>query len=255
MLNTAVGVRNVVMTVLPLLLAFSPAGKNFLRNGDFERFKGNDPEGWETTNIATCLDAIQIHNLTSMQQVDQIYEGLAERGSRRPERIGALAGLLDYRDGTNYTGLNPERRVYVRHIGITGHQSSPVLMSAVRRDSQDIIDTVLVALNSNDRAFGSHQNNILPLAVARGLGVIAMKVFADGAMYGRERRFSSTAKDVYLSVGKPGAVSSSDLVRYPLSLPGVCCAIIGTGKIDRDKPDADQMLANLTAAVTDMPSP
>ncbi len=209
---------------------------------------GSIPEG-------AYLDAIQIHNLTSMPQVDQIYEGLAERGSRRPERIGALAGLLDFRDGTNYTGLNPERRVYVHHIGITGHQSSPVLMSAVRRDSQDIIDTVLVALNSNDRAFGSHQNNILPLAVARGLGVIAMKVFADGAMYGRERRFSSTVKDVYLAVGKPGAVSSSDLVRYPLSLPGVSCAIIGIGMIDRDKPGADQMLANLTAAVKDMPSP
>ena len=58
MLNTAVGVRNVVMTVLPLLLAFSPAGKNFLRNGDFERFKGNDPEGWETTNIAKVLTVV-----------------------------------------------------------------------------------------------------------------------------------------------------------------------------------------------------
>jgi len=33
-----------------------------------------------------------------------------------------------------------------------------------------------------------------------------MKVFADAAIYGRERRFSSAPKDVYLSVGKPGAV-------------------------------------------------
>ena len=209
--------------------------------------KGNIPDG-------AYLDAIQIHNLSSMQQVDQVYEGLAERGSRQPERIGTLAGLLDYRDGTNYTGLNPERRIYVRHIGITGHQSSPVLMRAIRRDTSDVIDTLLVALNANDRAFGSHQNNVLPLAVARGLGVIAMKVFADGAIYGRERRFSSTTKDVYLSVGKPGAVSYSDLVRYPLSLPGVSCAIIGTGKIDRDKPEGDQMMANLTSALKDMPS-
>ena len=80
--------------------------------------KGSIPDG-------AYLDAIQIHNLTTLEQVDQIYEGFAERTTRRPERIGALAGLLDYRDGTNYTGLNPEHRRYVRHIGITGHLSSP----------------------------------------------------------------------------------------------------------------------------------
>jgi hypothetical protein len=94
--------------------------------------KGFIPEG-------AYLDSIQIHNLTTMDQVNQVYEGFAGRGSKRAERIGALAGLLDYRDGTNYTGLNPERRHYVRHIGITGHQSSPVLMSAIRRDSENVI--------------------------------------------------------------------------------------------------------------------
>jgi aryl-alcohol dehydrogenase-like predicted oxidoreductase len=201
------------------------------------------------------LDAIQIHNLTTMEQVDQVYEGFAERTSRRPERIGALAGLLVYRDGTNYTGLNPEHHRWIRHIGITGHQSSPVLMSALRRDSENVIDTLLVALNPNDRACSSHQNNVLPLAVARGVGVIAMKLFADGAFYGKEARFSRTPDDVILGVGKTGAVSYSDLVRYPLSLPGVAVAIIGIGQINREKVESDQLAANLTAALKDMPSP
>jgi aryl-alcohol dehydrogenase-like predicted oxidoreductase len=209
--------------------------------------KGLIPEG-------AYLDAIQIHNLTTLDQVNQAYEGYGERGAKPPEKIGALAGLLDYRDGTNYTGLNPERRQYVRHIGITGHQSSPVLMSAIRRDRDNIIDTVLVALNANDRLCSSHQNNVLPLAVARGLGVIAMKIFADGSYYGKEPRFSRNADDVIRSVGKAGAVAYSDLVRYPLSLPGVSVAIIGTGQINRDKPEADQLMANLAAAVKDMPS-
>jgi aryl-alcohol dehydrogenase-like predicted oxidoreductase len=209
--------------------------------------KGFIPEG-------AYVDSIQIHNLTTMEQASQIYEGFAERGSKRPERIGALAGLLDYRDGTNYTGLNPERRHYVRHIGITGHQSSPVLTSVIRRDSENVIDTLLVALNTNDRLCSSHQNNVLPLAISRGLGVIAMKAFADGAYYGKQPRFSRTPDDIILSVGKPEAVAYSDLVRYPLSLPGVTCAVIGTGMINREKPEADQMVANLTAALKDMPS-
>lgn len=209
--------------------------------------KGLIPEG-------AYLDSIQIHNLTSNAQVDQIFEGVAERGSTMPDRVGVLAGLLDYRDGTNYTGLNPDHRIWVRHIGLTGHQSSPVLMRAIRRDTADIFDTLLVALNANDRLCSSHQNNVLPLAVARGLGVVAMKIFADGAFYGKEPRFSNRPEDVVMSVGQAGAVSSADLVRYPLSLPGVSCAIIGTGRIDRESPVNDQMVANLSAAVQDMPS-
>jgi aryl-alcohol dehydrogenase-like predicted oxidoreductase len=209
--------------------------------------KGFIPEG-------AYLDSIQIHNLTQFEQVDQAFEGYSERGKVKLERVGAVAALLDYRDGTNYTGLNSERRHYVRHIGITGHQSSPVLMRALRRDTDNQIDTVLLALNANDKACSSHQNNTLRLAVAKGAGVIAMKNFADGAFYGKEPRFSRTPEDVNLNVGKPDAVSYKDLVRYPLTLPGVSCEIIGTGMINREKPEADQLVANLSAAMSDAPS-
>jgi hypothetical protein len=82
-----------------------------------------------------------------------------------------------------------------------------------------------------------------------------MKVFADGAFYGKQPRFSRTPDDVILTVGgKPEMAAASDLVRYTLSLPGVSCAIIGTGYIDRKKPESDQMVANLTAAMKDIPS-
>jgi len=168
--------------------------------------------------------------------------------------VGALAGLLDYRDGTDYTGLNPQHLRWIRHIGITGHQSSPVLMGAIRRDRDQILDTVLVALNAHDRLCSSHQNNVLPLAVSRGLGVVAMKLFADGAFYGKEKRFSRAPQDVVHTIGKPELADYSDLVRYPLSLPGVSVAITGIGRINRDKPERDQLVANLTAAVKDMPS-
>jgi hypothetical protein len=210
--------------------------------------KGFIPEG-------AYLDCVQIHNLNLFEQVDQIYEGMAERGSRMPERIGALPALLDYRDGTNYTGLNPDKHRYIRHIGITGHWNSSVLMRAIRRDKDNILDTVLVALNANDKLCLPHQNNVLPLAVAKGMGVIAMKVFADGSMYGKPTRFSSDYPDLIFSVGKgEEEMSHRDLVRYPLSLPGVSCAIIGISQTNREKPQQDQLVANLAAAMTDAPS-
>ncbi len=210
--------------------------------------KGHIPEG-------AYVDSIQIHNLTNMAQVDQVYEGMEERtASRSRDKIGALAGLLDYRDGTNYTGLNPEHRHYVRHIGITGHQSSPVLMSALQRDKGNHIDTLLVALNANDRQYQPHQHNVLPLAVARGVGVIAMKVFADGVFYGKEPGFSRTPEHVILGIGKPEAVSPVPLIRYPLALPGVACAITGIGQINRESEENDQLVVNLAAALTDLAS-
>lgn len=210
--------------------------------------KGYIPEG-------AYLDAIQMHALGNMEEVDQLYLGMAERGSKMPDRIGALAGLLDYRDGTNFTGLNPEHKQYVRHIGVTGHYSSPVLMEMLRRDTGNNLDTLLVALNANDKLYTSHEYNVLQLASGRGMGVIAMKLFGDGTFYGKDPHFSKVPADVVHTVGKPSAARYQDLVRYSLSIPGVSCAVTGIGHIDRAKPENDQLVANLAAATQDPASP
>jgi aryl-alcohol dehydrogenase-like predicted oxidoreductase len=202
-----------------------------------------DGRGWIPDGA--YLDAMQMHNVSTDAQVDQLFEGMEDRaGLRKRDRIGALAGLLDFRDGTNYTGLNPEHRHWIRHIGITGHQSSAVLMRALRMDETNAIDTLLVALNANDRSYCSHQYNVIPVAVAKGMGVIAMKAFADGVFYGKAARFSNSPADVILSVGRPGAVDPADLVRYPLSVPGVGVLITGIGV-------PEQLPANFNAALED----
>ncbi len=210
--------------------------------------KGYIPEG-------AYLDAIQMHAISTMEDVDQLYLGMAERGSKMPDQIGAFAALLDYRDGTNFTGLNPEHKHYVRHVGATGHLSSPVLMDMLRRDTGNNLDTLLVALNSNDKLYTSHEYNVLQLAVGRGMGVIAMKLFGDGTFYGKDPHFSKVPADVIHTVGKPGAANYADLVRYSLSIPGVSCAVTGIGHIDRRKPENDQLVSNLAAATQDPASP
>ena len=90
---------------------------------------------------------------------------------------------------------------------------------------------------------------MLPLAVARGMGVIAMKVFADGAFVGKEAHWTRGPQEVVTTVGDAkGRLNTHDMVRYTLSLPGVSCAVIGTGHIDRKDPAKDQVVANLAAA-------
>ncbi len=211
-----------------------------------------DGRGWIPDNA--YLDLFQIHNLTTEQQVDQIYEGLEARGGKMPDRIGALAGLLDYRDGTNFTGLNPEYRRWIRHIGITGHLSSPVLMKAIQRDELNILDTLLVALNANDRHYLCHQYNVIPVALARGMGIIAMKVFCAGGIYTGMQRQPRETGELIRTVGVPGGVDSADLIRYPLSVPGVAVVIAGVSHIDREQPEKDQIVCNLAAAAMDVPS-
>jgi aryl-alcohol dehydrogenase-like predicted oxidoreductase len=187
------------------------------------------------------LDSIQIHNLTRLTEVDQIYDA----------KTGALWGLLDYRDGTNRTGLNPERRRVVRHIGITGHLSSPVLMAALQRDQLDILDTMLVAINANDRRYSAHQYNAVPVARARGLGIIAMKAFSAGGIYTGMGRQPNKAEELIRTVGTPGGIDSADLIRYPLSVPGVATLIAGITTIHREAPERDQIAANLAAGLDD----
>lgn len=200
--------------------------------------KGNYPKG-------AYVDIFQIHNLNTTAEVDAIYVGL-DKPDPKAERIGALAALRDFRDGSNLTGLNPRQEKLLRHIGITGHISSPVMIDCLQRDEHNIIDTMLIAINANDRLYLNHQYNAIPVAAARNLGIIAMKVFADGAMYTKPPKWSRTPEDVVLTVGSP-ALPSRPLVEYALSTPGISTAIIGIGRIDQDDRGC-QLIQNMAAA-------
>ncbi len=199
---------------------------------------GSYPEG-------SYLDCIQIHNITAQDDVDMIYEGL-EHARPDAEWLGALVGLLDLRDGTNRSGANPKGEKLVRHIGITGHWNAAALIYTIQRDSRRILDTLLVALNPNDRHFLSHQNNSIPVAMAAGMGVIAMKLFGDGSYFGAPPTFMREASQVYRGVGS-NKLPSAPMIRYALSTPGVSLCLTGIGHIDED-PEKCQLTANLRAA-------
>jgi aryl-alcohol dehydrogenase-like predicted oxidoreductase len=125
------------------------------------------------------VDLIQVHAVNAFADLEQALA---------PD--GALAALEEARD----QGL-------VRFIGITGHARPEILGHALE---QYPFDTVLVALGMADRLVSSPENFLLPRAVERDTGVIAMKVLGHGAFEQRE-----------------------DALRYSLGLPGVSLAIVG----------------------------
>jgi aryl-alcohol dehydrogenase-like predicted oxidoreductase len=200
--------------------------------------KGEYPEG-------AYLDMVLCHTISTTKEVDVLYEGL-ETPLDPDNNFGALVALRDLRDGTNHTGMNLKKEKLIKHIGFSGHTNPPAMMDMIQRDEYEILDAMLVAINANDKTKMNMQNTVIPVAEAKGLGIIGMKVFADAAMYHKEPRYSRTPVDVYRKVGSPELPSKS-LIEYALTTQGVHTLIIGIGQIS-DDPTKCQLIQNLSAA-------
>lgn len=200
--------------------------------------RGNYPEG-------AYVNMIMIHNLTNFDEIDVLYRGL--EGDFDPDgNFGALIALRDYRDGTNITGLNPDHEKLVRHLGFSGHYSAPAMMEMIQRDKWDLLDGMLVAINVNDRRYRNMQYNVIPVAEEKDIGIVGMKVFADGAMYGKHAGWSNRPEHVVRTVGDQ-ALPSKPLIEYALTTKGLDTLIIGIGHID-DDPLKCQLVQNFYAA-------
>jgi len=125
------------------------------------------------------VDLIQVHAVNAWADLEQALA---------PD--GAVAALEE-----------AQRQGLVRFIGITGHARPEILAHALGRYS---FDTVLVALGMADRLVTSPETFLLPKAVERNVGVIAMKTMGHGEF-----------PDKALAL------------RYSLGLPGVSLAIVG----------------------------
>ena len=77
------------------------------------------------------------------------------------------------------------------------------------------------------------QNNVIPVAAAKDIGLIGMKVFADGAMYTKNADWSREPSDVIRLVGSK-ETPHKPLIQYSLTTPGISTLIIGIGQISDD---------------------
>ena len=147
------------------------------------------------------LDVWQVHNLSQMEQVEQIF---------RPD--GAVKALQEAKE----QGL-------VRHVGITGHADPDVLIEALRRFR---FDTLLLALNAADPHHRSFKARLLPLAVEQELGIIGMKIPARGRLLSAWTPPPAGDPARRPQDRGPGALSMREALRYVLSLP-VSTVIVG----------------------------
>lgn len=149
------------------------------------------------------LDLWQIHNLSSQDEVDEIFAP-----------GGAIQALAEAR----------EQRL-VRFVGVTGHADPAVLIEAIRRFP---FDAVLLALNAADPHHLSFKKELLPLAVEREMAIIGMKIPARGLLLSSWRPPAETTSRFAGTV--PGTLGMPEAMRYVLSLP-VSTVIVGCDSI------------------------
>jgi len=81
----------------------------------------------------------------------------------------------------------------VRHIGFTGHQNPFAHKQMLDRTSEkDIFETVQMPINVIDSHYHSFINNVMPGALERDLGILAMKTLADGRFFKEKKRGDRT---------------------------------------------------------------
>ena len=101
------------------------------------------------------LDLLQLHDLREKGDLIEIFSG-----------DGAIHALKELK-----------KQGKVRFLGITGHHDPDILIEAIRRYD---FDTILLCANAGDSHYMPFITRVIPEARKKGMGVIAMKVTAQG---------------------------------------------------------------------------
>ena len=125
------------------------------------------------------LDLLQLHDLRTKEDIDEIFSS-----------NGAIHAVEELR-----------KKGKIRFVGITGHHDPEILAGAIKRYD---FDTVLLCANAGDIHYLPFISHVIPAARKKGMGVIAMKVAAQGhilpSITMKEAFYYSLSRDVDLAI-------------------------------------------------------
>ena len=120
-----------------------------------------------------------------------------------------LANLSAIESGAVRAAREAKDQKIIRAFGITGHASAGLMIECIKRFDPDTVLTIFLATRPDK---GRYEDELLPLARSRNIGVIGMKAIR----YGRQAKLPAT-----------------QLLRYALSLDGVHTVIVGLDSFSR----------------------
>lgn len=140
------------------------------------------------------IDLMQIHSITNEEEVRKFGD----------------------KDGV-YTALQKlKEEGVVRFVGFTGHTNAAAMKLAAELYD---FDTMLIALNHHQQGKQPFEEQPVPFAASKGMGVLAMKLI----------RPRETVEGIVVE----------DLIRYGLSLDHVSAVLVGTDKLEVLKENID----------------
>jgi len=133
------------------------------------------------------VDLWQVHNVQSREDIDKV---LGPGGAMEAFEAAKKAGKC-------------------RFIGFTGHYDPEVHAALLK--AYEKWDTVMMPIHAADHAYLSFEETALPVAIERGVGVQAIKVFGKAFLL--------------------RSLNPIECLKYVLSQPGVHVAICGAGTV------------------------
>jgi len=107
----------------------------------------------------------------------------------------------------------------VKHIGFTGHQNPFAHKHFLDKTfDNDIFETVQMPINIIDPHYHSFIKNVLPLAIERDLGVLAMKTLSNGRFF-EEMKTSDQQDGKSIDPLVPNYISVKEALYFVWSLP------------------------------------
>jgi len=139
------------------------------------------------------LDLYQVHSIFTPEDVDSRIE------------MGVLEVLLKAREEGK-----------IRYLGFTGHQNPFAHARMLERTKEsDIFDTVLMPVNVLDQTYYSFIQEIMPKAMERNMGILAIKSLADGRFFAQKEQAGWTTDDPLI----PNYLSIKEAMYFVWSLP------------------------------------
>lgn len=139
------------------------------------------------------LDLYQVHAISTPADVDSRIQ------------LGVLDVLLKAKDEGK-----------IKYLGFTGHQNPFAHARMLERTKgSDIFDTVLMPVNVLDQSYFSFTQIVMPTALKRNLGVLAIKSLADGRFFSKKEQANWSTDDPVI----PNYLSIKEAMYFVWSLP------------------------------------
>jgi hypothetical protein len=155
------------------------------------------------------VDLWQLHDIGTHYDVEQVFA-----------KGGAMEALLEM-----------QQQGVVRHLGITGHYRPDALIECINRHP---FECILMAMSAADPHHYSFNEQLLPLAVERQMGIIGMKIPGRGRLLASwQPQPLEVQKHMWegmVPAPTPGTLSMKEALYYTLTRP-LSTVIIGCDNI------------------------